>query len=125
MAVYCERADVENVFGVDNVAEWADLDNDANATTIENQITWAIAAAGDEIDDYMRGTRYRLPLQVLAGTTPTSVRDSAATIAGLKLYDRRGIEDDEGGGGLYGKMRARVYESLSDIRTGTRKLDAV
>ena len=42
---YCERTDIEDVFGIGNVASWADLDNDKSPVKIKARIERAIAKA--------------------------------------------------------------------------------
>ena len=65
------RSDVEDIFGVVNVARWADLDNDQDATLkIANRINRAIVWATAEMEDRLRNGPYQLPL---TGTSATVV----------------------------------------------------
>jgi phage gp36-like protein len=90
---YCGRSDIEDRFGVTNVSKWADLDDDEDATKIANRIDRAIEAASDDIDDYLRGGPYRIPLEDANGLVPRPVRRIAAILAGVWLYEARGTVD--------------------------------
>lgn len=90
---YCVRADIEILFGVNNVALWADLDNDEDADNITARITAAIVTADDFIDSYLRDGPYNLPLADDADAVPVLVRDISARLAGTNLYSARGVLD--------------------------------
>ena len=128
MSTYCTRSDIEDVFGVENTSQYADLDNDENATTITNRITRAIAWASAEIDDFARGAHYTIPLADSSGSTPTTIENLAAVLAGIWLYEARGSKDFSERTGepshrmFYQKAWAR--QMLEEIKTGARKLDA-
>ena len=79
--IYCQRSDVEDIFGVANVARWADLDNDQDATKIANRISRAIVWATAEMEDRLRNGPYQVPL---TGTSATVV-DLCAKLAGVWL----------------------------------------
>ena len=129
MSTYCTRSDIEAKFGPNNVSEWGDLNNNDDAAEITARITAAIAAASADIDDYLRGCPYRLPLANDAGDTPTTITDLAANVAGLWLYENRGVEDvSMRDGRPYHKLSfvtVRVRRTMKEIKDGTRRLDAV
>ena len=50
-----DRDDLEGMFGVDNIAQWADLDNNQNAANILTRITAAVDYAEAEVYDRLRG----------------------------------------------------------------------
>jgi len=126
---YCEDTHIQDIFGTQNVEKWADLNNLEDADEIADRIDRAIAAAGDYIDDWMRGSPYKVPLEDPDGNVPDSVVDLAARYAGVWLYECRGIENFDPGTGkplhrLAG-VKASVRRDLEDIRSGRRRLDAV
>jgi phage gp36-like protein len=114
-------------FGTNNVNDWANIDNDSNATTISNRITQAIADASEEVDDFLRSLGYRIPIQTAAGTTPPTILRLTMELAGLWLYEARGAEDyNRQGGPRHGHAWRRdwVYGYMDDLKSGRRVLDA-
>jgi hypothetical protein len=128
MSTYCAKADIEQVFGPTNVSKWADLDNDADGTKIASRITAAIAYASEAIDDVLRCTSYQTPVVTASEATPTTIKDLAAKLAGIWLYEARGSHDfDQNSGQPYHRyawVKRECYRTLEDIRNGRRKLDA-
>lgn len=123
---YCTQANIESTFGTNNVAKWSDIEESGSANT--TQIAWAIDVASDEIDDYLRGTHYTIPLKTPAGATPASITDIAATLAGVRLFEMRGVQNLENNGEANHALawhRQWVRQSLLDIRSGVRRIDAV
>lgn len=122
---YCTSTDVKRTFGTKNITEWSDIEESGSIN--ETQITWAIDKASDEIDDYLRGTPYAIPLKTAAGATPASIVDLAATLAGVRLYEMRGVQDVQDGGPMHvlAWHRAWVRQELDAIRSGKRNLDAM
>lgn len=86
---YATQADIEAIFGASNVRTWADLDNLGDEETIADRIEWALAAADGEVNDRLTGGPYALPI----ASPPASLIECAARIAGVKLYESRGIQD--------------------------------
>ncbi len=121
---YCVRADVESVFGHHNIQKWADIENHGNGAHIGGRIARAIEAATAEIDDRLRGGPYLVPI----ATVPTTIRQLAARLAGVWLYESRGIEDfDEATGRAIHRLawhREHVDRVLKEIMAGGRRLDA-
>lgn len=122
---YCVRADVENRYGATNVAAWADVDASGLSATITARITWAIGFVGDDIDSIVSKQHYLIPLQDQNGTTPTLIREVAATLVGVVLYESHGIEDvDREGRPLHrlSALREWAYGVLEQIRKGEREI---
>ncbi len=124
MSAYCARADIEQIFGTSNVEKWADLDDDADATKITARITAMIAEASEDIDDQLRGGRYELPFP--SGTM--TITTLAARLAGVLLYEARGVRDFESETGTpYHRLqwhRNRVEQVIKEIQSGQRILNA-
>jgi hypothetical protein len=91
---YCTQTDIENLFGIDNVACWSNLDNQTT-TADTGRIAAAIAYAGAVIDDRFRNSRYGVPLVGLSGPL-VQITDLAARLAGCWLYESRGMADSDG-----------------------------
>ena len=119
---YSARSNVEDIFGVSNVHDWADLDNDDNASNILARINRAIAVADAQIDDYFRGLFYVSPIQNASAATPTSIVDLSACLAGLWLHNCRGYQHNDRS---YDDLAKQVWRELKAIRLGIRKIDAV
>lgn len=91
--MYCERGDIEDVFGIQNVAKWADLDNNEDADAIDSRIARSIAYATARIDAALSGGVFRIPIANADATIPTLINDVAANLAGVWLYESRGVVD--------------------------------
>jgi phage gp36-like protein len=123
---FSARADIETRFGVDNVSQWADYDNDGNASTITANITAAIAYADAYIKGWMRGCRYAIALANAAGTVDPLIVDCSARLAGVFLYEHFGVPDSgRGPYHPYSYHRREARKTLLDIRQGNITLDAV
>jgi len=74
-------------FGRDNINKWADLDNDGDDATIANRIEYAITWAEAHFTSLVCKGR----------TLPVSpvVDDVIARLAGIWLYDSRGIAEED------------------------------
>jgi len=127
MSDYCTRADIEAVYGVGNVAIFADLDGDADSTKIANRIASVITQASIETDEYARSTSYHIPLTTSAGATPSSIKDITARLAGLLMYEPRGLDGYSPDGKpnhKYYYQREYINQFWQDVRNSVRILDA-
>lgn len=119
---YCARADVERMFGAGTVLKWADLDND-NSTDIDDRIDAACEWATHYIDGVLAESPYDVPFT----TVPTMVKEIAIALAGVQLYEGRGVEDfdpaapDKTTHRLSSHKR-RAMRDLSYIRAGILRL---
>lgn len=86
---YSARTDIEAHFGKSNVKTWADLDNDGVIASITARIAAAIVYADNVIDTRLRGGPYDIPF----ATTPTLITHVSAKLAGVWLYESRGVTD--------------------------------
>jgi len=126
---YCTQADIELEFGATNVGEWADIDNDANATTKSNRIAEAILVSDERVNEVLRMTSLRVAaIQADGAGTPKTINRLARVIAGLWLYEARGAVDYTRDGtpqhGHYWR-RAWAEEYLEKIRSGVIQIDAI
>jgi len=120
MGRYADKSDIEDVFGVDNVATWSNLDND-QAEENEDRIEAAIARAEAVIDDRFRGGRYAVPLQGSSGV-PSVVRGWTARLAGIALCESRGLAGAMGESLV--QMRREIEREIQEYLSGRRRLDA-
>jgi hypothetical protein len=83
-----------------------------------------IAEASEEIDDRLRGSKYDVPFA--SGTV--TITKLVARLAGVLLYESRGVQDFESETGIpYHRLqwhRARVEQVIQEILAGQRTLDA-
>ena len=124
--MYCSRSDVEDVFGPDNVKKWADLNNNGDETEINDRITRAITVVTNTFNDFWRGGPYELP--ITESGAAASIVHHAACLAGVLLYEWRGIEDfDEETGKPVHKLayfRKEAEKFMQAVKTGRLRLDA-
>jgi len=126
--IYCEQADVEAIFGAQNVADWARRDDNDSIATLTALITAFRTWASAEFDDYAAVQGYTIPLVTIAGATPTTVKYWSAALAGILLYESKGAFDiDERAGQQlhrYTALKERAYQVLAEIQNGKRHIDA-
>jgi len=123
MANYIVQADIESVFGADNIATWSNLDN-ISASANTDRITSAINYAESIIDDRFRNTRYAVPLQG-DGVVLYVVKDWAAKLAGIWLYQSRGTHDDTEEGDKLSDVKESVYGEMDTYLSCQRELNAI
>ena len=123
MGRYISQSDIEAVFGADNVAGWSNLDN-AQAAADEARVAAAIAHAEAVVDDRFRGGPYAVPLRG-AGGTPRAVIDWAARLAGIRLWEARGLAAAGEAGDPMAAMRQGVHAEIDQYLSGRRRLDAL
>lgn len=119
--MYCTQADIETTFGQFNVSKWADRDNDGDGTKIAARIARALEVGASKVDDALRGGRYALPF---SDPVPIVIREAAAKLAGVWLYEGRGLEDNGDGQPLHrlSAVRRDAEKDLRMIRAGTMLL---
>jgi hypothetical protein len=122
-SVYCLQADIEAIYGVDNVTAWATLSSGDGNTERTARITLAIGVASDDLDEVLRcvtGYESKLPI----GTVPPNVKDKVAIRAGLWLYDHRAQDDYNAQSESYPTAKLKEYRRwLAELLAGKRKLD--
>ena len=116
---YIDSGDINNVFGEDNVIRWSQLDNDV-ATADTNRLTQAITFAEDHVTDRLRNGPYALPFT----TCPETVKNIMATLAGVWLYESRGLTDDNEEGNKLQDKKVDAHRDIDLIMGRVIKLDA-
>jgi len=84
---YSTQSDIEALYGVQNVAEWSNLENDGSGAST-SRIDTANEYAAAYVDDRFRDGPYAIPFVGLSGT-PRVLVDWCAKIAGAWLYRSR------------------------------------
>jgi hypothetical protein len=87
---YCVRKDIELIYGKTNVKTWADVDNNGILQDITDRVDWAIENSYHQINDILLGGPYIVPFEE---PFPIQIITESARLAGVMLYDSRGITD--------------------------------
>jgi hypothetical protein len=126
---YATDDEIDDVWGATSVTSWADMDNDGNGATITARKDRARVVSKARIDDVLRDTHYTIPAANQAGTTPVTIVDLEARLAGIWLYENRGVIDfNPKTNAPYHRLafaRREARQQLEEIRAGRLKLDAV
>lgn len=129
MANYCEKANIEQIFGTTNVATWSTMASTDTTAIKEARITYACAVATEMVNDVARVTPYAVPLQDASGNAPASIVYRTAQLAGVVLYEARGVDDVDPRSGQPRHrlqfIREDVQRWMEQFRTGQLKIDAV
>lgn len=91
--MYCERRQLNLVYGKLNIDRWADLDNSQDSGEIEERVNYAITQAEAYINGRLGSSPYTFPITLEA--VPTIISHITAIKAGLILYDGRRVVADE------------------------------
>ena len=117
MTPYCDRGDLETIFGKLNIQRWADLDNDESELTIANRVEWACQWATEFVNSRLQYGHYAVPFI----SVPELIRDLTAMFAGITLYDGRQVAsaDDHD---LVSRHRRDFDRYIRQIHKGQLKL---
>jgi len=94
MATYADRAAIENLFGKGNVRKWASLESTASRAAIAARIVSVLAEAVDVVNGKLSSGPYGVPFEDLPDTHSV-IQRLTARIAGVLLYEARGVEDEQ------------------------------
>jgi|ERR1700722_952469 len=122
--LYAAQSDIEDIFGVTNVAIWSQLDPTQPPGTADvDRIQRALDYADAKIVSFFRNYgNYVTPLAP-QNNDVTLVTRWDATLAGVWLYESRGLRDDTKDGNKYTKMAEQVIAEMGPYRSQD-KLDA-
>lgn len=115
--LYCVKNDIYLAFGKSNADKWADLNNNGIQSEVDARYVWAIAQASNELDARLADSPYQFPLDDVATVPPIVVR-MASFLAGVLLYESRGITDIGPMGAPTHHLswhRKWVYDCIRDI----------
>lgn len=120
---YCERADVEVMYGRKSVARWADLDNDGEEYTITARINWACELATEYINSRLTKGHYDVPFSVgSGGNVPLLIINLTAMYTGVLLYDGRQITAKDVDRDEVSRHRKDFNRFVNQIMKGQLKL---
>ena len=87
---YTDSTKIEAQFGVENVHKWLGIDDTDEAVDYALRMYALIAAAESQIDDLLRRSTLTVPFTT---TIPSVVSDVATALAGVRMYESRGVTD--------------------------------
>lgn len=117
MGTYISQTDVENVFGVDNIRTWSDID--ASGSTDETRVAKGISVAEEDVENRFRGGDYAVPFSSAVET----LKDFMAKLAGLWLYENRPKYSSDENNEYYSSMREQIEMDIESYTSGQRKLN--
>jgi len=109
-------------FGQDNILRWATFSDAETEEVILDRIQNALCYADNYVDDAIRGGPYVLPF---SSPIPSTIVDIACTVAGVHLYEARGIEDFEEAGGRLANLQREKMLQLTAIKSGRAQLPSI
>jgi phage gp36-like protein len=118
--VYANCRALYDVFGRSNVNKWADLDNDNEDATIRRRKAWALHRASRKLDELLQGGPYTLPFEM---PYDNSIVDATARLAGVFLYESRGIEDSESALNNVSAHKEEVMQWAYRVKRGAIRLN--
>ena len=104
---WTSRSELDNLFGRSNITTWADLENEEDATQIRQRVRWAVDEATAEARERL-STLVNMESLTVA---PRSLRLTVTRLAGVLLYESRGIKDSAEEDG---KNRLQVHKTAVD-----------
>lgn len=128
---WTSRTELYNMFGQTNVRHWADLENDSADADIDERINWAVDEATEDARARLTDSPVDLPN---IGNAPRVLRIAVTRLAGVLLYESRGVKDTASEDGThrltYHKKEAdkffrRVQAGVLRIDTGSTSYPVV
>ena len=112
---YAQRGDIEQVFGKTNTVKWADLDGMGVKVDIDARIKWALETSYAELHDRLRNGPITIPMPAPYPRTLVRVQ---AQMAGVWLYESRGITDNQEGNHQLAWHKKEIARLITDIHAG-------
>jgi len=114
---YIAQSNIEAVFGAANVQVWSQLDPSL-VTTDAARVASSINYAEATVEDRFRGGAYAIPF---SGASYV-LTDWCAKLAGVWLYESRGLRVEAGADNPMAGHRERVMEEIDTYVAGQRRL---
>lgn len=126
MVAYNTDQDLYDEFGRTNIEAWADLNNTEDAGIIAARAAKMRKYADEEINGRLRTKGYTIPFADIAANpaTPTTINEMSTLLTGIKLYQGRGVTDNEEQNNEVAPQQKRYNGLLSGILNGKIILDA-
>lgn len=119
---YATKGCMELRYGRDNIDAWSELDQVVNEQDKALRVDTAIQDAEDFIDSVLHGGPYVVPF---AAPVPRLIIQNACILAGVNLYEGRGVQDYDGDSQPAHKLhwhRINVMKQLDMIKSGRLRL---
>lgn len=117
-AYYADGPDLEARFGVEQIKRWSQLDNSVSGVDAD-RVQLALDSADDEIDNFMRGGPFAVPL---APVNATMTRWACA-IAAHWLYVNRGVKDSDAVGDKLSDLVDQARGEMGLLRNNLTRMD--
>lgn len=112
---YCTAADLNNVFGNENIQQWADTNNTRDAGEISDRIDWAIESADADIDARLGVVFATVPFDPV----PVVIKNTSAMLAGAYLYGLpRAMTDGTDSANVVLAIQNRATDTLDKLVMG-------
>lgn len=115
---YADGPDLEARFGVEQVKRWSQLDNSSSSVD-SDRCQIAIDHADDEIDNFMRGGPFAVPLTPVNAT----MTKWATAIAAHWLYVNRGVKDSDLVGDKLADLVEEARSEMGQLRNHLLRMD--
>lgn len=121
------QADVEAVFGVNNVAQWSSFGSGTQAVADTARVARAIAWAESMVNASLINGPYAIPLvnADLSGNEVPEILDAKATWAGWWLWKTRGLNQAKETVKEMNDMNEKIRKLLLKIKTGVQPINAL
>lgn len=115
-------AEVINRFGKDNLLRWLNLDNDEDATQVDQAFQSAIDEAEEEVQNTFQDGRYRVPFTIVT----TKIKRWMIDLTGVYAYGNRGQDDEDADNAESGRMtnvEKHTRREMDYYSAGSRRLN--
>lgn len=113
-----DRTLLETLFGKKNIATWADLDNDKDQDAIDARIAYALSWA----PSYLTSLTLTRPM---ASITSVVVEDLLGRLAGIWLYENRGITGEDQTTSPIAHHRTYTFRWIKSYLVGSANTDTL
>lgn len=117
-AYYADGPDLEARFGVEQIKRWSQLDNSVSGVDAA-RVQLALDSADDEIDNFMRGGPFAVPLSPVNAT----MTRWACAIAAHWLYVNRGVKDSDAVGDKLSDLVDQARGEMGLLRNNLTRMD--
>ncbi len=115
-------AEVINRYGRDNLVRWLNIDNDGDATAIDQAFQSAIDEAEEEVQNTFKDGRYRVPFTIVT----TKIKRWMIDLTGVYAYGNRGQDDEDPDNAEAGRMtnvEKHTRKEMDFYSAGSRRLN--
>jgi len=118
---YITKADLDLVFGRENVLAWSQVDGGDEAD--EDRIKAALRYGEAMVEDRFRSSKYRVPFVKAGADFPAVLKDWMCKHAAMRLYEARGVHDDDDTGMGIRKQAREADVQIDLYLSGNRLLN--